>query len=73
MSVATNEWYAVEVSGTTTELTANLNAVEKNGYEIFTVIISPRGWTVIARKPVADEKKILKRNLWKPRPVRRQK
>lgn len=55
MSVA-SEWYAVEVSGAVTDLTSNLNALDNQGYQIFSVVIAPKGWTVVARKPKGEQK-----------------
>lgn len=54
--MATNEWYAVEVGGTTTDLISNLNALQNQGYEIFSVVIAPKGWTVVAWKAKTEDK-----------------
>ena len=45
------EWYAVEVSGSVSDLTQNLNALSQQGYDIHSVVIAPKGWTVVACKP----------------------
>lgn len=54
------EWYAVEVSGSVLDLTQNLNALTQQGYDIHSVVISPKGWTVVAckvtRQDVPEEK-----------------
>lgn len=44
------EWYAVEVSGGVSDLTLNLNTLSKQGYDIHSVVIAPKGWTVVASK-----------------------
>lgn len=57
------EWYAVEVSGSVSDLTLNLNTLEKQGYDIHSVVIAPKGWTVVASKvtkqdvPVGEREK----------------
>lgn len=65
------QWYAVEVNGTVTDLMSNLNALEKQGYDIFSVVISPRGWTVVARMIKVEEKPKEKPEEKPPEPHRR--
>lgn len=61
MSVATTkyEWYATEVIGTVADLTANLNALDNQGYEIFDVngmmVTNAHAWVIIARTTKAAE------------------
>lgn len=44
------EWYAVEVAGAVSDLTSNLNTLTQQGYDIHSVVIAPKGWTVVAYK-----------------------
>lgn len=65
------EWYAIEVGGTVTDLQANLSTIDSQGWEIFSVIISPRGWTIVARKPKVEEKTLDEKPAERPEPSRR--